>query len=159
MALGDSHGHKYHYYCCGISCYRLCCGIAVERPAFIEGIFRATNLLRVTIRDIEAVGSILAAAVKAGANNIWGMEYKLADSGVLQSEARTKAMTDAAEKAAELAGLAGLNLGSIVNVEEIGNNYPPYIEGLGGAFSAANDTIAPGELAVSATVRVVYEMR
>ena len=95
----------------------------------------------------------------AGANNIWGMEYRIADSAALQAEARAMAMRDAADKAAELAELAGLNLGSIVSVEEIGSNYSPYAEGFGGAFASVSDAVSPGELSVSATIRVVYEIR
>ena len=45
-----------------------------EPPA---GFYRVSNMVQVTIRDMDTVGDVIDTAVKAGANNVWGINFAL----------------------------------------------------------------------------------
>ena len=57
--------------------------------------------MAVTIRDLDTVETVLGATIEAGANNIYGVTFSLADPSQVESEGRKKAVADA--KAQELA--------------------------------------------------------
>lgn len=130
-------------------------------PSEPQGRYRVSNMVQVTIRDLDSVASILDAAIEAGANNVWGVSFSLEDSSAAESEARAKAMANARAKAAELAELAGLELGEVVSISEsISGPYPVMafaaVErgGMGGG-----GPISPGELDFQASLQVVFEVR
>jgi uncharacterized protein YggE len=126
--------------------------------------YRVSNNVQVTIRDLDNVGTILDAAVEAGANNIFGVDFALDDPSVVESEARQKAVEDARAKAEELATLNGVTLGDVVSVSEV--------VGLGGGYYMGNFSeqammrmgggggapIAPGELELTMQLQVIYAM-
>ena len=120
--------------------------------------YRVSNQVSVTIRDLDKVGSILDAAMEAGANSIYGVTFSLEDKEAAQSDAREKAVDHAGEKAQELAELTGLRLGNVVSVSEVigaGGYYGGVYEqsmGMGGG----GGPIAPGELEVSVQLQIVY---
>ncbi len=121
--------------------------------------YRVSNQVNVTIRNLDKVGVVLDAAMQAGANNIYGVNFSLADSSQAESQARKEAVANANEKAQELADLTNLKLGPVVSVSEIvGNTGIVYsgskmavASGLGGG-----GPIAPGELEVSIQLQIVY---
>ncbi len=126
--------------------------------------YHVTNQVSVAIRDLDKVGAVLDAAIEAGANNIFGVNFSLADPTKVQSEARKKAVADAKAKADELAGLVGLKVDKVVSISEvIGNTggyysnafkapQPPALAGGGGSIS-------PGELELSLQLQVVYTIQ
>ncbi len=65
---------------------------AAESPA---GYYRVSNMVQITIRDLDQVGAVLDAAVEAGANNVWGVSYSLDETQLLEAEAREAAVKDA----------------------------------------------------------------
>ena len=67
-----------------------------EQPA---GSYRVSNMVQVTIRDLNQVGQVLDVAVKAGANNVWGINFGLEDTSKLEGQARAKAIDDAKARA------------------------------------------------------------
>lgn len=143
----------------------------VERPYGSEGpimdqapIYHVNNTVNVTIRDLDTVGTILDAAIEAGANNIYGVTFSIADPKPLQTEAREKAVADALAKAEELAGLNQVQLGEVVSVSEVigggpSGYYPGFArvpvapEGMGGG---GGGPISPGELEMAAQLQVTY---
>jgi hypothetical protein len=54
-----------------------------EQPAQ----YRVSNMVNVTIRDLEKVSETLDAVIEAGANNIWGVSFSLEDSAAAQADA------------------------------------------------------------------------
>ena len=44
-----------------------------------EGQYRVSNMLRVELSDFEQVDSVLEEVVRAGANQIWGVEMVVSD--------------------------------------------------------------------------------
>ena len=41
-----------------------------------SGVYRVSNMVQITIRNLDQVGSVLDAVVKAGANNVWGVNFR-----------------------------------------------------------------------------------
>jgi NAD(P)-dependent dehydrogenase (short-subunit alcohol dehydrogenase family) len=65
------------------------------------------------------LGDVLDKVVAAGANNIYGVNFSVADTSKVEDDARANAMADAKERAASLAKLASVTLGDVMNVSEI----------------------------------------
>jgi len=129
-----------------------------------QPIYHVTNQVSVTIRDLDKVGAVLDAAIEAGANNIYGVNFSLADPTTMQSEARKKAVADAKAKANELAGLVGLKVDKVVSISEVigdrggyySNAFKPGLPvGLGGG----GGSVSPGELELSLQLQVVYTIQ
>lgn len=142
--------------------------IWIERPYTPEGapsdraLYHVSNQVNVTIRDLSKVGAILDAAIQAGANNMYGVTFKLADPSTLESDTRSQAIDDARAKAEELAQLAGVELGDVISVSEVigsgsGSFYNTQFsaEGLGGGGGG----ITPGELQMTTQLQVVFSVK
>jgi uncharacterized protein YggE len=136
-----------------------------EGPSSDELLYHVSNQVAVTIRDLETVGTVLDAAIEAGANNIYGVTFSLADPSQVESAAREKAVADAQTKAQELAALNDVKLGDVVSVSEVvgggGGYYAGGIReaavtaGLGGG----GGPIAPGELELTLQLEIVYTVQ
>ncbi len=124
--------------------------------------FTVNNTVSVTVRDLSKLGSLLDAAIKAGANNINSISFDLADKTAAMTQARQKAMDGAKSLSTEIAKTAGLSLGEIQTVTFSENGFTPYYGlGLGGgggsgAPAAQAAPINPGQIQVTATVTVTY---
>ncbi len=124
-------------------------------------VYIVSNSIRVTVRDIANVPTVLNAAIDAGANNIYGLNFGIEDTDALASDARAAALEDARQKAQELAGLAEVELGSIVSIVETSGGFDPYNQyalesaGMGGGGGA---TIEPGQLSVNVHLRVTFRI-
>lgn len=121
--------------------------------------YRVSNTVNVTVRDTENVAQLLADAVSAGANVVNYIQFDIADRASLESEARQDAVSDARERAQELADTLGLTLGDAVQVEERTDLYSP-VMGLGGGGGAGAAVSAPpisqGQLSVSMAVTITF---
>ncbi len=124
--------------------------------------YQIANQVNVTIRDVNAVGEILNAAIEAGANNIYGINFYVDDTTSAASDARVLAVEDARRKAEELAAASGLTLGRLVAISE-GTSLPPLppmYQRAGGA-GMAMDAGAPIELGsteVAVDVQLIFEL-
>ncbi|MEZ4682507.1 MAG: SIMPL domain-containing protein [Caldilineaceae bacterium] len=113
--------------------------------------YRVSNNVSVVVRDLDTLGAVLDAAIEAGANNIYGVEFSLDDPSAIESEARKSAVADAQAKADELAELTGTSVSNVISVSEvIGNgggyyssNFAEAARGLGGGGSTP---VSPGEV-------------
>ncbi|MBI5960882.1 MAG: SIMPL domain-containing protein [Chloroflexi bacterium] len=122
-------------------------------------IYRVSIGVTITVRTPENVGTILSAAVGAGANMVNYIQFDIADRTALQSEARQLAVTDAKARAEELAGLLGLQVGEALSVTENGESYGPYGMGMGGGGAEmAAPAISQGTLSVSMSVSITFAL-
>jgi uncharacterized protein len=124
--------------------------------------FVVDNSVYVTVRDISKIGSLLSAGITAGANNINGITFDLADKSKAFADARQKALADAGSVAAELAKNAGLKLGGIQSISYTNNSSPVPLYGMGGGGSAQSLTsvpVQPGKTQIAVTVDVIYELK
>lgn len=125
--------------------------------------YNVTNRVRVIVRDIALVESVLESAVEAGANQIFGLNFGIEDQDALIQEARLAAVETARNNAEQLAAAVGAELGEVLVISEgQGGGFDPFNVrnmaeaaqggGLGGA------TIEPGQLNVTVTVNITYRL-
>jgi uncharacterized protein YggE len=125
--------------------------------------YAVDNTVYITIRDLSKLGSILNAAVGAGANNINSITFDVADKTAAMTQARQKAMENASSLANELAQTAGVTVGAIQSISYTDNSSIPYYAyGMGGGGAAAPNAsvpIQPGKTEISVTVSVTYAVK
>ena len=133
-----------------------------SEPPKVVG-WEASNMVSVTVRDIEAVGDAVDTAVKAGANQVNGISFRVEDPAEAQMLARTAAVEDARAKAEQLAADAGVEIVGIVTLTESGGQQPEPIymarsEMAFAADAAAPTPVLPGEVELSVNVYIQYEI-
>ena len=119
--------------------------------------YRVRHSYRLSVRAIDTVGDVLAAAVAAGANEVGGIDFTLSDPATLAAEARRLALADAHEKAGGLAAAAGVSLGAPTSISEIGSQ-PVAGFRQAAMFDSAGSSVASGQLAIAVTVQVSYAL-
>lgn len=121
------------------------------------------NSVSVTVRDLTIIGAVLDAAVQAGANNIYGIQFDVEDREAAQQQAMTAAVENARERAEVLASAADVTLGKVISIQSfLGGSSPiPY----GRAFAMSADMaaesipVSTGEMQIMVDVSVVYEIQ
>ena len=83
-----------------------------------EVVYHLSHYIQVTLRDLDQVGELLAAAVEAGANSISGVNFSVEDPQALVEQARQKALEDGAARAKQMAEGLELTLGEPILVME-----------------------------------------
>ena len=74
---------------------------------YIKG-YRINNSLAITVRDIRKTSDIIAASLKAGANQVTNVSFYTGELRKYRDQARELAMTAAKEKAQALAAASGV---------------------------------------------------
>lgn len=127
--------------------------------------YSVDNTVNVTVRNIDKLGDLLDAAISAGANSIYSIQFDVEDKTKAQEEARTKAVEDAKAEAAGLAETSGVTLDVIQNISYYESGGAYYYDmgygkgGGGGAVEAAAVPIQPGQLAVTVSVNITYTIK
>lgn len=120
--------------------------------------YRVNNMLTVIIRDLEMTADIIDAAVVSGANQMWGVDFGIADRESVEQDALMAAVFDARDRAEYLASLSNMRIGEILRVSEVVGGSPGVsamrADGLGG--SASN--VTPGRIRFSTQLEVVYSL-
>ena len=125
--------------------------------------YRVTNSLIVTLRDLDAVGSIIDGAAAAGgdATRINSIGFRVEDGVALEAEARRLALEDAVAKADLFAEATGVTRGKLVFITESSFQQFARAESaiaLDGGFAAstAPTEILAGEFDVRVNVQAVF---
>lgn len=124
--------------------------------------YQASTNLKIKVRDIDKVNSVLDTATTNGANQIGGVSFDVDDKTKAENEARAKAVEEAKKKAQQAASIAGFNLGKIINYSENFNSSPIIPLGRGAMELSSKDTttqIEPGSSEIKVTVTLSYEIR
>jgi uncharacterized protein YggE len=124
-----------------------------------DGFYRASNTVSVTIRDLTKIGDVLGAATSAGADQMYGIEFKIEDPSALEVSAREKAVADARERATRLAALSGVKLGRALSIVENPTSRPQPMYGYEFREAAMSKVpVEQGSMVVGTTVQVIYEL-
>ncbi len=121
--------------------------------------YRASNIVRITVRDLTMLGSLLDAVVEAGSNTIEGIQFEVSNEAELAAAAREAAMQDAQQKAEQLTELAGAELGPVRTILETGGARPLTTSVAEEASLTADVPIATGTQTIQASVQVIWEIR
>jgi uncharacterized protein len=127
--------------------------------------YRVTNTLSVTIRDLDAIGTIVDSVADAGgdATRLNNISFTIDDGSALEAQARELALLDAVAKADLYASVTGVERGKLVTiVETSGTQYPQVARaesaklGFDGDTAYAPTAILAGDLQVRVTVQTVF---
>jgi uncharacterized protein YggE len=125
-------------------------------------VFEVSNQVTITLdlTDEVDVGEVLDAAVGAGTNSVESVTFGLQDPTSVQEEALEDAVTDAVGKADVISEAAGVNLGRILSISVGGASSVPTAENkiYFASDVAATTPIVPGDVEVTATVTITYEI-
>lgn len=130
-----------------------------ESGETIKG-YRVDNSLLITIRDLGAISSILDEAMKAGANQSYGLSFQSSKQNEAYDQAMQNAAAEATRKAGVLAGASGKALGNLEKVEEQTPGYRgEYVTASKMMDTAAGTPIMAGTLTVEATVMMTFSLK
>ncbi|HTI67522.1 MAG TPA: SIMPL domain-containing protein [Caulobacteraceae bacterium] len=132
-----------------------------NKPQRLTG-YQASNDVTITVRDLARLGPTVDAVVAAGANQINGISFGLANPRAAEDQARRAAVQALAAKAALYADATGMRLARLVNLSEGGGYTPqpprPVFRMAAQAADSAPTPVQPGELSVRIDVTGMYEL-
>jgi uncharacterized protein len=119
------------------------------------------NTVYITVRDLTKLGTLLDAVVKSGANTINSISFDVQNKDAAMAQARDLAIANARAEAESIAKASGVKLGDLQYVSAYTNNVPtPMYDAKGGSMSAAtNVPISAGQLVISASASMTYEIK
>jgi uncharacterized protein YggE len=122
--------------------------------------YQASLSVSVKVRDIAKLGEVISAANAAGANDISGPMFTVADPAPARAEAIDAAVADARTTAEAMAEAAGKSVGEVLSMSSSDAGSFPMAFGAAETVGAARDVpIEPGQLDISANVVVVFELK
>jgi uncharacterized protein YggE len=122
--------------------------------------YQASNSISAQTTAIDQVGSMIDAAMAAGATRANFVNFSLRDDSKARSDAMADACKDAQLKANAAAQALGLKVKRILRVTSVNGGMPlqgGYSTGVVSDFAVATP-IKPSDLTVPATVTVTYEL-
>ncbi len=123
----------------------------------IDG-YVATNMLSVRVRVLDNLGAVLDAVITDGANTLNGITFGLMEPRPAVDAARKQAVADARARAELLVTAAGATLGKVVSISEAGGYVSPEPMFQQESKAAGDVPFAGGEIGMSASVTIVYEI-
>ena len=126
--------------------------------------YQVTNSVQVITHDLTKIGDVIDAATQAGANQVEGPSFDIADHAKAEGDALAAATANATGKAARMAEAAHSTLGPLRSLTdgEAPTVRPIMMERAMVAAApggGAPTPIAPGQITITANVTAVYELR
>jgi len=126
----------------------------------------ASNLVRVTVRNLADAGTLVDRLIRAGATSVDGPELGVADIREVYARTLVAALADAKAKAERLAAAAGMRLGAPIRVREAGadggddemNQFVDATSGGGSSPVPAAPRVERGRTSITAGVQVTYAL-
>ncbi len=132
-------------------------GLQQEDPRIIG--FRASNVVRVQVDQPGTIASVIDAGLGAGANQLQGISFELADDTLQRAEALGQAVGNARRKAEALAQAGGVELGALQRIEEAeAGGFEPMHRMASFADMESGTPVQPGEVRVRAQVVLTYRI-
>lgn len=119
--------------------------------------YAASNVVTTTI-GIDRAGTVIDAAVEAGANQISGPSPSVADQAARYREALQAAVADARARAQTLAAAAGRTLGKVTSMSEGGAPPPTPLFQKAASADAAGTPVEAGVQETTASVTVTFAL-
>ena len=123
--------------------------------------YQASNRVSIKLRDIARTGEVLDALVAAGATDLGGPDWSIADDTAARAQARRQALETARAQALEYAKASGFSDVRVLEISESIASQPPMPMMRAVRAEAASDfstPTQPGLIQAGVTVRVTYEM-
>jgi uncharacterized protein YggE len=120
--------------------------------------FEASTSVTITVRDISALGGVIDVVVEDGVNNIDGLQFDVADRSPHVLAARQASVADARSAAEVYAQAAGIALGSIMSIREVGGHSAPFAAMEMAQSRGGSTPVAVGELDIARSVEIIYQL-
>lgn len=124
--------------------------------------YQANNMVNVRVRDLANMGRSIDALVASGANQINGPNFRLDEPGPALDAARVEAVGKARQRAELFAKAAGLRVKRILAMSEGGASAPAYpmpmLRATAMMKEQADTALAPGEVSMTVSVNMVFEL-
>jgi uncharacterized protein YggE len=135
-----------------------------EAPRIVA--YQAQNVVTVTLQDLAKVGPTIDAGLKAGANELLGVNFEIKNDLAARQQALKQAVNEARKKAETMAEAMDVRIVGALEVVEggaiVGPQPFPYAGAEFAMAKAAADgvptPVSPGELEVRANVSVRYRI-
>lgn len=124
--------------------------------------YRVSNIVSVTIRNLDQAGTLLDQVVQAGANSVYGVSFSVANPEALLEQARTAAIENAKARATQLAGASGAAVGEVLLISENISSQPPIPMPMARAEAAQDAASVPvqaGEQSFTVDVQVTFALK
>jgi hypothetical protein len=131
-----------------------------EQPPMLTG-YQARNSISIRTGRLADAGKLVDIAIKAGANEVQGPEFTLANPDTALDEARMAAVAKARARAELYARAAGLKVKRITSISEgaaAADPGPRPMLRTAMAEASAAPPVQPGELALQADVIISFEL-
>ncbi len=136
----------------------------VEGDEKLRG-YEVTNIVQVTIEDVDRAGEIISITANAGANRFQGIRFDVLKRQEAYIEAMDMALARALQKAEQLAKSTGRKIEGVISVQESGVASPFYssptnfVSDSAAFAEQSSASISSGQLEISAIVNVVYRLK
>jgi len=126
--------------------------------------YTATQSITVKVRDVDSANTVRTGLADLGITDINGPTFSIDNEDSFKEQARSKAISQAKEKAEVLAKDLGVKLGKVVNFSENnGTSYPMYAKTMAVGSVAMDSVAAPtlpkGENKITSNVTITYEIK
>lgn len=125
--------------------------------------YEVTNMVQLTIKEIDNVGQYIDIAADNGANTAYPISFSLLDKNAYYNDALADALHQAKSKADTIASTGEYTIVGTLEISEGSYGYDPYREYMvkdeAEMYSGGATPITAGELEVTANITVVYEIQ
>jgi uncharacterized protein YggE len=119
--------------------------------------YAVSNIIAVHVRDLADLAGVIDDSVAAGATDVQGVSFDIADRTAAERSAREAAVRDARSRADTLAATAGVSITGVASiVESTSAPWPWPVPGFARDEAGAPTPVQPGTAELTITVAVVY---
>ena len=122
--------------------------------------YSVRNQVQVRVRNLNDLGQVIDALVRAGSNQVSGISFGIDDSAKVINQARERAVADARSRAELYARSAGLNIGKIIAINEQSVEWPR-VQGAYRMYNleaVSSVPVATGEQEYSITIQMTFTL-
>ncbi|HEX7079701.1 MAG TPA: SIMPL domain-containing protein [Gammaproteobacteria bacterium] len=119
--------------------------------------YRASNVVSVEVSELARIGEIVDAGIEAGANQLYGISFRVRNDAGARAEAMRLAVEEARIQADAVADAMGMRIAGVREVVAGGYDVrPPTPYFAERAVDIAATSVEPGRVQVTANVTVTY---
>ena len=129
-----------------------------EAPRIVG--YSAMNSVSIRLTNLTLIGTVIDAGLKAGANQLEGVQFGLRNDLPSREEALKQAVQEARSKAQVMADALRVKLAEVLEVSEGGVSITPFAEVAQASRLAlsAETPVSPGQIQVQAAVTIRYRI-
>jgi uncharacterized protein YggE len=133
-----------------------------KTPRFLD--FEVSQRIVITLKDLSKYETLMTRLLEAGITRVHGISFQVGQTRKYRDEARSKAMQAAKEKAVAMAAELGQTVGKPWEISEQDSDTPYYgilansVSNNSERAEPQESTVAPGQVTISASVRVSFQL-